>query len=189
MKGFLADSVILEKPAAFGRRLYTHVSQAISLSISNVFNYMPAMLNRLLNILSGTEKVPEADGQMAGRVAISAILVEAARADDVYLDAERAMIDRVLCERYGLTPDEAASLRTLGEAAQAEAVDLVRFTRAIKDAVPHEDRVSVIEAVWRVILSDDERHPDENSLMRRIGGLLYVPDIDVGLARQRVESD
>jgi uncharacterized tellurite resistance protein B-like protein len=147
------------------------------------------MLDRLLSILSGAQDVPEDEGQTAGRVAVAAVLVEAARADDVYLDAERAMIDRVLCERYGLTPPEAAALRADGETAQAEAVDLVRFTRAIKDAVPHEDRVSVIEAVWRVILSDDDRHPDENALMRRIGGLLYVPDREVGLARQRVTGD
>ncbi|MEO1492422.1 MAG: TerB family tellurite resistance protein [Pseudomonadota bacterium] len=147
------------------------------------------MLERLINILSGAEDAPDAEGQNAGRVAVAAVLVEAARADDVYLEAERAMIDSVLAERYGLTAQDAAALRADGEVAQAEAVDLVRFTRAIKDAVPHEDRVSVIEAVWRVILSDDDRHPDESALMRRIAGLLYVPDREVGLARQRVAAD
>lgn len=150
---------------------------------------MAEMLERLINILSGTQEVPEDEGRGAGRIAVAAVLVEAARADEVYLDAERAMIDRMLAERYGLSSEEAASLRADGEAAQAEAVDLVRFTRAIKDAVPHEDRVSVIEAVWRVILSDDDRDPNENALMRRIAGLLYVPDREVGLARQRVEQE
>lgn len=122
----------------------------------------------------------------AGRVAIAALLVEAARSDDVYVDDERAMIDRVLAGRYGLGATEAQALRERGEAAQAEAVDLIRFTRAIKDAVPYEDRVSVIEALWRVIMADDEIDHEESALVRRLCGLLYVSDQDAGLARQRV---
>ncbi len=161
----------------------------MTLSIPTGQLYIQDMLDRLINILTGAETVPDDEEDMAGRVAVAAILVEAARADEVYLDAERAMIDRVLAERYELTPGSAAELRAEGEVAQAEAVDLVRFTRAIKDAVPHEDRVSVIEAVWHVILSDDDRHQDESALMRRLAGLLYVPDREVGLARQRVAGD
>lgn len=122
----------------------------------------------------------------AGRVAVAALLVEAARSDEDYVERERATIDRVLADRFGLTVAEAAALRARGEAAQAEAVDLVRFTRAIKDAVPYEDRVGVIEALWRVILSDEEIEHEESALVRRLAGLLYVSDPDAGLARQRV---
>ncbi len=52
--------------------------------------------------------------------------------------------------------------------------------------MPHEDRVAVIEAVWRVIYADGELDDEESSLVRRLCGLLYVPDQDAGLARQRV---
>lgn len=122
----------------------------------------------------------------AGRVAIAALLVEAARSDDAYLNKERATIDRVLAERFALDATEAQALREQGEAAQADAVDLVRFTRAIKDAVPYEDRVGVIEALWRVILADQDMDSEESALVRRLAGLLYVPDQEAGLARQRV---
>lgn len=143
------------------------------------------MLDKLLAALRG-EAGQDRDPVEAGRVAIAAVLVEAARSDGGYLDGERAMIDRVLAERFGLAPQAAAALRRRGEEAQAEAVDLVRFTRAIKDAVPHEDRVAVIEAVWRVIYADGALDADEDSLVRRLCGLLYVPDVDAGLARHRV---
>lgn len=145
---------------------------------------MSNMLDKILSLLRQEAPVPERDD--AARIAISALLVEAARADDVYLDTERAMIDRILAERFGLDPAGAAALRTEGEEAQAEALDLVQFTRAVKDAVPFEDRIEVIEAVWRVIYADDERDPDEGALVRRLAGLLYVPDREAGLARQRV---
>jgi uncharacterized tellurite resistance protein B-like protein len=148
---------------------------------------MANMIERLLNVLTGAS-APEEDPVEAGRVAIAAVLVEAARADGTYDRHERDMIERVLEERFGLAATEAMAIRRQGEVAQAEAVDLVRFTRAIKDAVPHEDRVAVIEAVWRVIYADDELHHDESSLIRRLSGLLYVPDQEAGLARQRVSA-
>ncbi|MEM7056640.1 MAG: TerB family tellurite resistance protein [Pseudomonadota bacterium] len=143
------------------------------------------MLDRLLQRLSAGP-VPEETGAPADQIAIAAILVEAARADDEYLDAERDMIDRILMDRYGVDNAAATALRVDGEAAQAEATDIVRFTRVLKDAVPFEDRVSVIEAVWRVVYADETRDADEANLIRRLCGLLYVPDRDAGLARQRV---
>jgi uncharacterized tellurite resistance protein B-like protein len=145
------------------------------------------MFERLLAALTGEEGHGQNPVE-AGRVAIAAILVEAARSDDTYLEPERATIDRVLAGRFGLSPDEAAALRLRGEEAQAQAVDLVRFTRAIKDAVPHEDRVAVIEAVWRVIYADGALDADEDSLIRRLCGLLYVSDVDAGIARHRVSQ-
>lgn len=144
------------------------------------------MLQRLVSLLSGADEATPEDREDAAHVAIAALLVEAARADGEYLDAEREMIDRVLAERFALSPADAAALRAQGEEAQAEAVDLVRFTRVIKDAIPIEDRIEVIEAVWRVVYADDHRDANEGNLIRRLAGLLYVPDRDAGLARQRV---
>ena len=143
------------------------------------------MIDRLLSRLTRPETTP-ADRGDAARVSLASILVEAARADDVYLDAERETITRILMSRFDLDRSAADALRNQGEAAQAEATDLVRFTRAVKDAVPIEERVSVIEAVWQVIYADDERDAHESNLVRRLAGLLYVPDRDAGLARQRV---
>ena len=143
------------------------------------------MIKHLVSLLTNAEPAAPEDRESAERVAIAALLVEAAHADGVYLESEKAMIDRVLAERYELGPAEAQALRTQGEEAQAEAVDLVRFTRVIKDAVPVEDRIEVIEAVWRVVYADDDRDADEGNLIRRLAGLLYVPDREAGLARQR----
>lgn len=145
------------------------------------------MLDRLIKSLT-SGPAPEDTGPPADRIAIAAILVEAARADDEYLDAERAMIDGILMDRYDVDAAAAATLREDGEAAQAEATDIVRFTRVLKDTIPYEDRVSVIEAVWRVVYADDDRDADEANLIRRLCGLLYVPDRDAGLARQRVRG-
>lgn len=144
------------------------------------------MLDALIRRLTGTGDEPPHDRADAEQTAIAAILVEAARADGVYLQDERATIEHILTERFGLDPAAAARVRTAGEEAQAEATDIVRFTRVLKDAIPHEDRIQIIEAVWRVIFADEDQEAHEANLVRRLCGLLYVPDREAGLARQRV---
>ena len=143
------------------------------------------MLDKLLRLI----RDPEAEVDLTdeeGREAMAAILVEAARADGVYAVCERDAIDRALARHYGISPAAAADLRAKGETAQAAALDLVQFTRAMKRAVEHENRVGIIEAVWEVALADGERDAMENALVRKLCGLLYVPDREAGLARQRV---
>jgi len=88
--------------------------------------------------------------------------------DNSYDVDEIAQIDAVLMQRYGLADFEAAELRAQCEAAEAEAPDTVRFTRAIKDSVDYDDRIAVIEAMWSVALVDGvrddcPRHRDSKS--------------------------
>jgi len=120
------------------------------------------------------------------RLAIAALLVRAARTDGDYAPSEIDRIDRILAARYGLSPDAAAALRSDAEDAEANAPDTVRFTREIKDGVPYDQRIGVIEALWQVVLVDGERADPENALLRMTASLLGVTDVESAEARQRV---
>lgn len=144
------------------------------------------MFADLLQRLSApaSDKLPEPDAQLA----MAALLVRIARSDGDYSETEIARIDRTLSRRHALGPFEASKLRGEGEALEAEAPDTVRFTRAIKDGVPYEDRIDVVEALWGVVLADGVRDPEEDSLVRLTANLLGVNDRDSALARQRVDT-
>ena len=144
------------------------------------------MFSKFLNsVLNGEPaKLPDEDA----RLALTALLVRVARADNFYEDDEAARIDQINIVRHGLSPFEAAELRREAEDAEAKAADTVQFTRAIKDAVPFEDRVGVVEALWQVVLADGERDPEEDSLLRLVSNLLGINDRDSALARQRVSN-
>ncbi|QFT60505.1 Tellurite resistance protein TerB [Sulfitobacter sp. THAF37] len=122
------------------------------------------------------------------RLALTALLVRVARSDNDYDADEVQRIEQIARDRYGLTGDEATALRTDAEELEAQAPDTVRFTRAIKDAVPYENRVGVIEALWKVVLADGTRADEEDALLRLVTNLLGVEDKDSALARQRVEG-
>lgn len=122
------------------------------------------------------------------RLALTALLIRVARSDNHYDDAEARQIEAIVAYRFGLDAAAARALREKSEALEREAPDTVRFTRAIKDAVPYEDRVGVIEALWKVALADGIRTDEENALLRLVANLLGVSDPDSAMARQRVES-
>lgn len=145
------------------------------------------MLADLLCRLGGR---PENDSLLPAedqRVAVAALLVIAAHADHNYADVERTQIERVLADRYAMTPEAAAQLRVQGEAAEDAAVDLYRFTSLVKAGIPHEDRASVLEAMWRVVLADAEREQHEEALMRRVTDLLGLDPRESIEARRRAQ--
>ncbi|MFV2033502.1 MAG: TerB family tellurite resistance protein [Halocynthiibacter sp.] len=128
--------------------------------------------------------LPDADA----RLALCALLVRVARSDGDYDAGEIARIDGTIADRYSLSQFEAAALRRDAEQLEREAPDTVRFTRAIKEAVPLEERTVIIEALWQVVLADGVRDHEENTQLRLIASLLGINDRDSALARQRVAA-
>ncbi|WP_299150362.1 TerB family tellurite resistance protein [uncultured Tateyamaria sp.] len=142
------------------------------------------MFQDLLKRLIQPEPAPITDAD--ARLALTALLVRVARSDNDYSGDEQRLIDTITQDRYGLSASDASDLRTEAEAMEAEAPDTVRFTRAIKDAVAYEDRLGVIEALWKVVLADGQRAQEEDALLRLVSNLLGITDRDSALARQRV---
>lgn len=123
------------------------------------------------------------------RLALGALLVRVAKSDEHYDGQEAAKIEQLLSKRYGLNSAQADALREQCEVLEFEAPDTVRFTRAIKEAVNHEDRIGVVEDLWAVVLADGVRDADENTLLRLVANLLGVNDMQSAKARHRMQAD
>jgi uncharacterized tellurite resistance protein B-like protein len=144
------------------------------------------MLSSLLKRLTGADETPLAVDET--RVAVAALLVLAANADDDYSDVERAQIERVLADRFSLNADQAAKLRAEGEAAEFASMDIYKFTSLIKRLIPYEERASVLAAMWRVVLADAVKDMNEETLMRRVTDLLGLDPRESVDARRRVQG-
>lgn len=119
-------------------------------------------------------------------LAAAVLLVEAARLDGTFEASERAKIRALLIDHFGLSGDEAETLLGAAEAAQSERHQLLPYTRTIKQQFSEDDRIRLMEMLWEVVYADDELHDHEASLLRRIGGLIYVTDRERGAAKRRV---
>ncbi len=126
-------------------------------------------------------RLPEPDA----RLALAALLVRMAKTDGLYSAEEVERIEKILMARHGLGPFEAARLRTEAEELETQAPDTIRFTRALKAAVPLEDRTALLTALWSVALADGLRDAGEDQMMRLLANLLGLTDVDSGLARQQ----
>lgn len=146
------------------------------------------MLARLKALFadSSAQRPEAAGGGDECRLAAAVLLVEAAQMQEPFTEVEAGVIRDVLRRRFGADEQEAEELLSEARAEQASASGLVRFTRTIKERFSPEQRVEVIEMLWEVVLADGVTHPYEASLLRRVAGLLYVPDLQVGAARKRV---
>jgi len=120
------------------------------------------------------------------RIAVAVLLLEAAWRDDQFDPRERAAIERLLMEKFALSKDECAQLMALGEQTVARMVQLQPYTHAVFERMDPEERIQLVEMLWEVVYADGVLDPEEDALIRRIGGLIYITDRDRMLARKRV---
>jgi uncharacterized tellurite resistance protein B-like protein len=122
------------------------------------------------------------------RLSVAVLLLEAARQDDNFDPRERAAIESLLTRHFQLSPQECAALMAAGETQSAQMVQLHGHTSAIAARMSPEERIGLIEMLWEVAYADGVLDPEEDLLIRRIAGLIYVTDRERVLARQRVLS-
>jgi uncharacterized tellurite resistance protein B-like protein len=141
------------------------------------------MIDRLKSLLFGDAAPSSQDEALP--LAAAALMTEAAMMDGAMAEAERQTIERLLRERFGLSEAAATALRERAGAEQEQSSQLFPFTQVIVDTMPPEQRVEIIEMLWQVAYTDGHLHDYEAALVRRVCGLLYVSDLESGLARKR----
>ena len=107
-------------------------------------------------------------------ITIAALLVHAAKIDEIYSDHEKKIIVDFIDNNM---KDKSQSQKILTEAEilEADSNQLLNYTKIIKDG-PVEIKKEIIEQLWKILISDNSVDQYESNLMRRICGLIYFPD-------------
>jgi uncharacterized tellurite resistance protein B-like protein len=142
------------------------------------------LFDAILKHLSLAER--DAPGPDDLQVAVAVLLIEAARMDDYFGPKERATIENLLAARFELSPESTKALLDRAQATSARSSQLHPFTRLAVEHMTPEQRVKLIEMLWEVAYADGVLDPEEDVLLRRVAGLIYVTDEDRVAARQRV---
>ena len=146
------------------------------------------MIERVLEFLTGRAPLATAAGGDEFELAVAALLIEAARMDDHFDHTERATIERLLAAKFDLAPAAVRALVAEAEAAVRRSTQFYPFTQEICRRLEPEARVQIIEMLWEVAYADGALDPEEDTLLRRIAGLIYVDDRERTLARQRARE-
>lgn len=144
------------------------------------------VIDRIRKLLAAPEDAPKKRDDL--QVAVAVLLVEAARMDDTFDENERAAITHMLEHKFQITPEETRALIALAEETAERSHQLHPFTRLTVERMEPKRRIRLIEMLWEVAYADGKLDPDEDVLLRRVAGLIYISDEDRVAARQRVLS-
>ena len=148
------------------------------------------MLNRfsewVKNFSDGGSTVPTEDDDFVST--ITALLVEAAMADGALDIDERSRILHLLTDQLELGAADAQTMLDEAIAAHDTRIEIHGLVRQIRTDTEMEDRIIILEMVWVVVLADNQIDEHESQLMRRLAGLLFIDDVEAGLAAKRARS-
>jgi len=108
-------------------------------------------------------------------IGISALLVHAANIDEIYSDHEKDLVKNFI--KSYLKDDDSNEILKKAEDIEHDSNQLLNYTNIIKQN-SMDIKKDIIEHLWKVIISDDSIDQYEANLMRRICGLIYLPDKD-----------
>jgi uncharacterized tellurite resistance protein B-like protein len=138
-------------------------------------------------LLAPREPAAERAGHV--RLAAAVLLVEVMRADARCGPAERLAVVRSLRETFGLAEQETRDLVALAEEASRTANDFFQFTSVINDSFEQDEKVRMVESLWRVAYADGTLQAEENHVVSRLAELLHVPHGDYIVAKMRAQEE
>tara|TARA_B100000282_G_scaffold227594_1_gene170274 strand:- start:62 stop:505 length:444 start_codon:yes stop_codon:yes gene_type:complete len=106
-----------------------------------------------------------------------ALLIHAARIDENYSDEEKKLIINYaeMSSKENMSRDQILSIIKNAEEYEKNSNQILEYTQEVKK-MDSDSKKLVLRFLWKIILSDDKSDIYENTLMRRICGLLYLPD-------------
>ena len=144
--------------------------------------------NRLENLLAPDDTADSAEQSTAATFAATALLIEAAQADSELSDDELTQIKNSLSSQFGIRVNEVEQTLLGAHETLDAATCLYEITNIVNRDWSLNQKIHLIEAMWKVVLSDNYLDPNENHLMRKIKGLLYIPQAEYINAKIRAQS-
>ncbi len=116
---------------------------------------------------------PEPDDR-AQRLAVAtcALLLEVANADQEFSADERETVTAMARERFGLTGPQLDELLALAEERRQRSTDLFEFTQLIAESYDRQQKLAILELLWRVVYSDGRLEAHEDALLHKLAHLL-----------------
>ena len=115
---------------------------------------------------------------------IACLLIHAAKIDENYTTEEKEIIKKTVSKLYP-DLDNLDEIVLKAEKKESDSNHIQEFTKDVK-SLSVENKIIIVETLWRIILSDGKSDIYENNLMRRLAGLLYLDDKIVGETKMKV---
>ena len=120
-------------------------------------------------------------------VKIASLLIHAAKIDEIYTEIEKEIIKKTIIS-LGASKNEIDNIVNDAEKNESKSIQMIEFTKDIKK-LDENDKKKIVEALWKIIYSDNKSDIYEANLMRRLTGLLYLDSRVVGDIKVKIKSE
>ena len=120
-------------------------------------------------------------------ISVAALLIHSAKIDENFTEKEKLIIKKALIE-MGANQENINEILKEAELKEKDSNQILEFTKEVKNKNIEEKKI-VIEALWKIIFSDENADMYETNLMRRLSGLLYLDPKIVGDIKEKIKSN
>jgi uncharacterized tellurite resistance protein B-like protein len=134
------------------------------------------IFSRIVDVLSApASPVTTADErETAIRMATAVLMIDVARADQVFDDSELERVLQLVEAHFGLTAAEAAELVSLAQDKAEELTSAYEFTRILHRHLDVDEEARIVGLLWQIAYADGQLDKYEDSLVLKISDLLHV---------------
>ena len=118
---------------------------------------------------------------------IGSLLIHAAKIDEHYSNEEEEIIKKTLIS-MGAKKEDVDNLIETSLKEEENSNQILKFTKEVKN-LPETEKTEIIEALWKIIYSNQNADIYETNLMRRLAGLLYVDSRTMGDIKEKIKKE
>jgi len=115
---------------------------------------------------------------------IAALLIHVAKIDENYTEKEKEIIKKAIND-LGSNNEVIDDILIKAEEIEKNSNQILDFTKEVKN-MDKDSKIKIVEVLWNIIYSDNSADMYENSLMRRLTGLLYLDTKIVGNIKNKI---
>jgi len=146
------------------------------------------LIKKVTNYLASILSVDEASEKKDHRIAIASLLCAVAYSDHETSKVELLAIEDSLRRLLNVDEEKLQTFITLAKEEVKQSTSIFDFTSQLED-LSHQERIAVIEAMWRTAYADNHLDDIEEAIIRRVAGLIYVPHSEFIRTKLRVLSE
>ena len=107
-----------------------------------------------------------------------ALMLETSMADDLLDESEIKTLKATLINDFKLEETEIDELIEISKKNVDDSTSLYDFTRDINDNFESEERIKLIESMWKIAYADGNVDKFEEHIIRKVSNLIYVSHSD-----------
>jgi uncharacterized tellurite resistance protein B-like protein len=118
---------------------------------------------------------------------VAALLIHAAKIDENFSSVEENIIKQTLL-MIGANNNDVDGIIKAAQKIEENSNHILDFTKEVKN-MDEQNRIKIIETLWKIIYSNKIADNYETNLMRRLAGLLYIDNKIMGDIKEKIKKE